>query len=87
MDLLKKNLLDLEYQKYLQYSTTTIVAMFTFAIGIIIAIFTDQLTRQEMIIFVIILSFMVYAFLFWLLFRFRERMNGILEEILQLSEK
>ncbi len=87
MDFLKKNLLDLEYQKYLQYFTTTIVAMFTFAIGILIAIFTGQLTRPEMVIFLVVLSFAGYTFLFGLLFRFREKMNEILEEISRLAEK
>ncbi len=81
MDLLQKNRLDLEYQKNLQYFTTTIVAMFTFAIGILIAIFTGQLTRPEMVIFLVILSFSGYTFLFWLLFRFRQKMDEIVEEI------
>ncbi len=85
MNFLQKNLLDLEYQKYLQYLNTTIVAMFTFAIGILIAIFTDQLTRPEMVILVIALGFVGYTFLFWLLFQFKERMDAIKEEIMKLK--
>lgn len=85
MNLLQKNLLDLEYQKYLQYLNTTIVAMFTFAIGILIAIFTGQLTRPEMVVLVIALGFVGYTFLFWLLFQFKERMGTIKEEIMKLK--
>lgn len=85
MDLLKKNILDLEYQKYLQYFTTTIVAMFTFAIGIIIAIFTRQLTSLEMIILALIVSLLGYTFLVWLLLRFKERMDTIKRELSQLE--
>ncbi len=85
MNLLQKNLLDLEYQKYLQYLNTTIVAMFTFAIGILIAIFTGQLTRPEMVILVIALGFVGYTFLFWLLFQFKEQMDTIKEEIMKLK--
>ncbi|MBS3152556.1 hypothetical protein J4230_04055 [Candidatus Woesearchaeota archaeon] len=44
---IKKNLLDLEYNKNLQYLNTCIVLLFTYFIGIIIAIFTNQINYNN----------------------------------------
>ncbi len=58
--------------------------MFTFAIGIIIAVFTGQLARPEMIILALIVSLLGYTFLVWLLLRFKERMDIIHGELSRL---
>ena len=46
-DEVKKNLLDLSYNKYLQYFTTVIVLIFTYITGIFIAFFTKQIDYKN----------------------------------------
>lgn len=41
--LIKKNLLDLEYTKTVQYLNTTIVIIFTYAVGVAIASLSKQI--------------------------------------------
>jgi hypothetical protein len=41
--LIKKNILDAELQKYFQISSTSIIIGFTYLIGIIIALFSNQI--------------------------------------------
>lgn len=41
-DRIKKNLLDLEYSKYLQYFNTSILVLVTYAVGLVLAFATKQ---------------------------------------------
>ena len=43
-----KNLLDLEYNKYLQIYHTSIVLLFSFLIGVLIALLTNQIDFSNM---------------------------------------
>ena len=46
-DKTKKNLLDLEYNKHLQYYNTSIILLFTYIIGISIAFITKQIDYRN----------------------------------------
>src|SRR3989338_7644831 len=43
----KKSLLELHYSKYLQYQTNSLIAIFTFIIGIIIALATKEINFSD----------------------------------------
>lgn len=45
----KKNVLDLQFQKYLTIASTSIIIAFTYLIGIIIAIFSKQIKLDDFI--------------------------------------
>jgi len=45
----KKNLLDLHYQKYLQYKIVSVIFMFTFFIAVVIGFLTKQLSMTNKI--------------------------------------
>ncbi len=82
----KKNLLDLQYNKYLQYYTTSIILLFTYFIGLGIAFITRQVdihnTRQ--LLFVAVITIGVVAFIIVLLRNFRDHQQNILDEIREL---
>lgn len=44
---LQKNILDLEYHTTLQYFTTTIILVFTYLVGLVIAFLTAQVTYTD----------------------------------------
>ena len=86
-DNIKKNILDLEYNKILQYYNTCIVILFTYFIGVIIAFFSRQINFLEFKQFILILSFsiMFILLIFSALLRLRNSMNRIIQEIKQLK--
>ncbi len=43
----KKNILDIHYNKYLQYFNTTIIVSFTYLIGVSIAFITKQVDYKD----------------------------------------
>ena len=45
----KKNVLDLQFQKYLTIASTSIIVAFTYAIGVGIALFTKQIILNDFI--------------------------------------
>ncbi|MGV8150366.1 MAG: hypothetical protein ACP5NV_01430 [Candidatus Woesearchaeota archaeon] len=58
---IKKNLLDLEFNTYLQYYTTTIIILATYIVGLIVAILTQKInyliTENQVIIFSVTIVF------------------------------
>lgn len=84
---IKKNILDLEYNKYLQYFNTLIVLIFTYFIGLLIALFTKQLNytngKNMLFIFLILIIFMVTFIV--LIVYIKEKMKNIIKEIKTLS--
>jgi hypothetical protein len=46
--LIKKNILDAELQKYFQISSTSIIVSFTYTIGIIIALLSNQINLKNL---------------------------------------
>lgn len=83
----KKNIPDLEYSKYLQYYTTTIIIMFTYLIGTAIAIITKQVDYNNIfyLILLITVSTLTIGLCVLLLFNFKDKMSTAQHEILTLS--
>jgi len=86
-DTVKKNLLDLEYSRYLQYNTTVIVTLFTYVVGITLVIATEQirLTVSTQFVRVAALSIVVAAIALLLFFIFHQRLKEISEQIRDLE--
>lgn len=49
-ELKRKNILDLQFQKYLTISSTSIIIMFTYVIGVVIAFLTKQIKLNDFIV-------------------------------------
>lgn len=86
-DRVKKNLLDLQYNKYLQYYNTSIILLFTYFIGVGIAFITKQIDisdpRQFLSLSVVSASVTVLIILFML--NFKNHQQNILTEIKRLK--
>lgn len=86
-DKVKKNLLDLQYNKYLQYYNTSIIILFTYFIGVGIAFITKQIDigepRQFLSLMVMSISIAVLIILSML--RFKNHQQNILDEIKSLK--
>jgi len=82
-DKVKKNLLDLNYNKYLQYFNTSIILFFTYIIAVLVGFITKQInyTNLGQMIMVAIVSIIVITVLLLLMQRFRWHQNMILKEI------
>jgi len=86
-DLVKKNLLDLHYNKYLQYYNTSIIILFTYFIGVGIAILTKQIniSEPEQFLSLIVLSISITVLIILFMLRFRSHQQNILDEIKKLK--
>ncbi|MFH0978689.1 MAG: hypothetical protein V1837_05285 [Candidatus Woesearchaeota archaeon] len=85
-DRVKKNLLDLHYNKYLQFYTTSIIILFTYAIGVGIAFITKQVNYQNLsqILLVGSISVVVISTIVLLMKKQKVHMANILREIREL---
>lgn len=71
----KKNLLDLEYSKYLQYYNTSIIVAFTYVIGLIVGYFTTGINKNNNALYLLaFISIAVLGFIFILLRNFKSQM-------------
>lgn len=86
-DKVKKNLLDLQYNKYLQYINTCVILLFTYFIGVILAFITKQVKYDSLnqLMIVGIVSIAVISFIVLLLLRFRQHIHNILDELKRLN--
>lgn len=86
-DNIKKNLLDLDYNKNLQYFNTIVILVFTYIIGIIIAFLTNQINYENgyQLLFALFFSiiFLLSSSVFMLVFR--SRLKIIVNEIKNLN--
>ena len=84
---LRKNLLDLEHTRALQYFTTTIILIFTYIAGVIIALLTKQVDyadeRQRVLFFFI--TFVVLGLGIFFLQRFRQQLRTTIGAIRRLK--
>ncbi len=80
---IRKNLLDLKHQRYLQYYSITIIITLTYFISIGIVFVTKQLDYKNLALLTIILaiSLVVLGICRVLIIRFRNKMNLIYKEI------
>ena len=84
---LKKNLLDLSYQKYLQFFTTAIIILFTYVVGVIIALFSGQIDagNGKQLFLVGISSIFFFYFVIIALMQYRRRLEEITGQIRSLG--
>jgi len=70
-EIIRKNILDLHFQKYLVIASTSVIIAFTYAFGVIIAYMTGriELTDYAEISFMFIISSAVIGFSSLLFFR------------------
>lgn len=80
---IKKNLLDLEYQKYLQFYIATIIILFTYFIGLGIAFLTKQINKEDYLQIgsVFMLSIIIIGIANILISKFNSNLKRITEEI------
>ena len=83
----KKNLLDLSYNKYLQYYNTSIIIIFTYIIGVGIAFLTEAIDyrQRQQVLLVSIISLVFLLVLVLLLRNFKEHQESIKEEMRKLK--
>lgn len=86
-DKVKKNLLDLEYNKNLQYQLICIITVITYIVGLAIAFITKQIDYRNSshLLAVFFGSFAFVGFMAIPLNKFRIRLKKILAEIKQLK--
>lgn len=82
-----KNILDLNYQKYLQYKIVTIIFLFTYLVGIVIALLTKQLKFTDYldILFLVALTIIVIGTAIPLVKRFNYHLRRIPKIIEKLN--
>ena len=84
---IKKNLLDLEMQKYLQLTSTSIIILFSYFIGVFIVFITDQInfTNQNIYRLFILVTVNVLgytAILFFIGFKKIQRISKAIKEVM-----
>jgi len=84
-DKLMKNLFDLEYQKYLQYHTITIITMFTYFVGFLIAIITNQINTVLKWSLSLIISILVFIIGLIILKKFNNDLDKTYKKIKKLK--
>ena len=86
-DKTKKNLLDLEYNKYLQYYNTSIIVLLTYIIGTTIAFLTKQINYKDsgQLLSVAVVSIVVIGVIIILMLKFKDNLTTISKEIEKLK--
>jgi len=86
-DKVKKNLLDLEYNKYLQYYNTSIIILFTYFIGVAIALITNQVNYKNFnqLFLVAIISIAIVSTIIILMLRWKSYLKDIPNKIENLK--
>lgn len=83
----RKNLLDLQYHRQLQYYNTSLIALLTYFIGMVIALLTRQIDLSDVnqLLVAMLISAAFLGIIFYLLRLFRVRMSMITEEVKTLQ--
>jgi len=83
----KKNLLDLNHNKYLQYFNTTIIIVFTYIVGILIGFITGGLNYKDknVLILVVLISIGILSVSTLFLLNFKKHQENIKEELRKLK--
>ncbi len=83
---IKKNLLDIKHQKFLQYYTITIIVIFTYIIGLIISFLTKQIDYKNVnhVTIVSIISIILLSIAILPLLKFKSELNDIPNKIKNL---
>lgn len=80
-------MLDLQYNKYLQYYSTAIIILFTYFIGVVIAFVTKQINVNEagQILVLGLTTITTTAIIILSLLYFKNHQQSILDEIKKLK--
>lgn len=81
---IKKNILDLQFQKYLVIASTAIIIFFTYLIGIAIALIAKQIVGSFSIIVIIVLSIAIGSIYIIFFLNARKEMKEIVVTLKQL---
>ncbi|MBI5797490.1 hypothetical protein HZA98_01140 [Candidatus Woesearchaeota archaeon] len=81
---IEKNILDLRYNKYLQYLNISAVAILSYCIAIAIAIFTNQVQSKELLVFLTISTFFGGTISF-IIINIKGKLRNIEKEIKSLA--
>jgi len=84
---IRKNLLDLHFQKYLVIASTSVILGFTYLIGVGIAVITNQINFEEPLSWIILamLSMLFLSLISVLFFRAAFHIKNILRIIRELN--
>jgi len=83
----KKNLLDLQYTKYLQYYNTSIIILFTYVIGVAIAFITKQIDYKSLnqLYLVGLISLITISIVISLMLNFKKHLSNIPHELKKIN--
>ncbi|MBS3174650.1 hypothetical protein J4440_02110 [Candidatus Woesearchaeota archaeon] len=86
-DKIKKNLFDLDYNKYLQYFNTCIIIIFIYIIGLLVAIFIKQIdiSKTNELLFLTFISLIFFLVILSVLLKLKYNLKNITEEIKKLN--
>ncbi len=86
-DHIKKNLLDLEYNRYLQYYNTTLIVAFTYFVGLIIAVLTQNIKYGDFVLIfaIFLISIIILSLATIFIFNFKYKLENIVAEIKKLN--
>ncbi|HLC65104.1 MAG TPA: hypothetical protein VJI46_03210 [Candidatus Nanoarchaeia archaeon] len=84
----KKNILDLQHSRNLQYLNTAIIILFTYFIGVAIGFITNEISYRnpEQVMMTAIVSMIAVSTFLLIIQRYRTRLYGILKAIDELDE-
>ena len=87
MRVLEKNILDLEYNKYLQFSSSVTVILSTFFVGLFLALISHQIDIRSgpQLGLITIVTVVAVAFGIVLLLKWKAKMNGVIIQIKNLD--
>ena len=88
MNSIKKNILDLRFNKYLQLYNTHIIIFYTYLIGIFVALVTQQLKYSDLntMLLVAAVSFFILIYSIFSISVSKKKMESILIKIFQLEK-
>jgi len=86
-NIIKKNLLDLEFNKNLQYLNTSLIIIFTYIIGIFVAFLTKQLdfTNFDHIVKIALVSMIFISIVVSFMLQFKKQLEIIPKKIYNLD--
>jgi len=86
-NVVRKNILDLNYNRYLHYSNTCIILLFTFFIGLSFGFISLQIdiTNIRQITTVVVVTLSIVGILFILILNFNRHLKKILKKIKNLE--
>lgn len=86
-DKIKKNLLDLQYNKYSQYFNTSIIILFTYVIGVVIGFLTRQIDYNKVgqMILLVTISSVVITIIVLIMLKCKNHQKNIINEVKKLK--